>query len=71
MARAILMRVKRLEAAIKPAAPPFLQPPRFEGIMQRLAAHPDLFREFAALCLAPSMEGAARLAEKMERATGP
>jgi hypothetical protein len=49
MAKAMLIRVKRLEAAVRaaPAAP--LPDVGRHDIMRRLAAHADLFREFAGM----------------------
>jgi hypothetical protein len=55
MAKAMLIRVKRLEAAVRSAPVAPLPDVGRHDIMRRLAAHADLFREFAAIA-----EGARR-----------
>ncbi len=55
MTKAMLIRVKRLEAAVRSAPAPVPVHYVHEPLMRRLAAHRDLFSEFAAMA-----EGARR-----------
>lgn len=69
MARAILIRVKRLEAAVRSAPVAPLPDVGRHDIMRRLAAHADLFREFAAMVGGAArgldLSGAANLAARL------
>lgn len=73
MARGVLLRVRRLEAAVAanvkpvPGRPP-PPAPAVAPLVLRLAAHPVLWRQFAALAANPSLAAARDLAARLAAA---